>query len=293
MNFSQRKGYKPIPQQLQREGMSTELRNQLWNMLDLFVWRKEEYSYLTNSVAGLVAGDKALVFWYGLWSAFFRVPIDRLPSNSRQAVQQVRNHFFDCEWHEVYDLLEFVLPNISDPDAEKFTNSILERELSAYRYVSSNFTEVTDEQELASLNAALIDNDFPGARQHLQRALELLSDRKNPDYRNSIKESISAVEGLARIVSGNDKATLGDALDEIERSGKLHPALKKGFAALYGYTNDADGIRHAIMDEPDLTADDAKYFLLSCASFTNYLKSKMPMPGKPKSGSKGKAKGSK
>ncbi|MNR54811.1 hypothetical protein D3C85_1750690 [compost metagenome] len=77
---------------------------------------------------------------------------------------------------------------------------------------------------------------------------------------------------MARIVSGNPKATLGEALKALEKTGKLHAALKDGFSKLYGYTNDESGIRHAMLDEPQLTQEDAKYFLLSCTSFVNYLK---------------------
>jgi hypothetical protein len=100
----------------------------------------------------------------------------------------------------------------------------------------------------------------------------LYTNRTSPDYRNSIKESISAVEAAAKVVSRKHDATLGHALAALERSGKLHSALKQGFSALYGYTSDANGIRHALMDTPNLTAAEAKFFLLACASFVNYLK---------------------
>ena len=49
-----------------------------------------------------------------------------------------------------------------------------------------------------------------------------MSDRQRPDYRNSIKESISAVESIAQQLSGNNKATLDDALKILEKKGKLH-----------------------------------------------------------------------
>jgi len=39
---------------------------------------------------------------------------------------------------------------------------------------------------------------------------------------NSIKESISAVEGLCRCLTGDDKATLGAALSILEKQG-VHP----------------------------------------------------------------------
>jgi hypothetical protein len=154
-------------------------------------------------------------------------------------------------------------------------NVQLEKELSGYRYTNGQITDITDKQEVEMLETALADNDFPNVKAHLQRALELLSDRKNPDYRNSIKESISAVESIAKEIAQKPKAELGEALKEIEKKGKLHGAMKNAFLNLYGYTSDANGIRHALMEEPNLTADDAKFFLLTCTSFINYLKAKM------------------
>jgi len=61
----------------------------------------------------------------------------------------------------------------------------------------------------------------------------------------------------------------------LEKKERLHPALKDGFTKLYGYTNDDDGIRHAMLDEPNIDQSDAKYFLLSCTSFINYLKANL------------------
>jgi hypothetical protein len=37
------------------------------------------------------------------------------------------------------------------------------------------------------------------------------------------------VEAIAGILSGNEKATLGDALKILEKNRKLHPALKDAF----------------------------------------------------------------
>ena len=123
------------------------------------------------------------------------------------------------------------------------------------------------------------DDEFSGVTGHLRCALELLSDGQNGDYRNSIKESISAVESLVQSITGNPKATLGQALNVIERDNSsmtIPKALKKAYSALYGYTSNEDGIRHAMLEEPSLTASDAKYFLMVCTAFVNYLKAKLP-----------------
>lgn len=102
-----------------------------------------------------------------------------------------------------------------------------------------------------------------------------MADRKSPDYRNSIKESISAVESICKIITGDSKATFGTALKKIEEQHGLHGALRRAFDSLYGYTSDASGIRHALLEEPDLDFDDAKFMLVSCSAFVNYLISKV------------------
>lgn len=66
-------------------------------------------------------------------------------------------------------------------------------------------------------------------------------------------------------------ATLGPALSAVDKKAKLHPSLKEAFQKLYGYTSDAQGIRHALMDEPTLDVEDAKFMLVSCSAFVNYL----------------------
>jgi hypothetical protein len=108
----------------------------------------------------------------------------------------------------------------------------------------------------------------------LNRSLELFSDRKSPDYRNSIKEAISAVESYCSILTGSPKSTLGQALKQIEKDNNIHPALKSSFSSLYGYTSDADGIRHALLDDDSLNQEDAKFMLIACSAFINYLRQK-------------------
>ena len=66
------------------------------------------------------------------------------------------------------------------------------------------------------LQEALQDGQFVGVSKHLKRALELYTDREAPDYRNSIKESISAVESMVRTITSEPKASLSKALKVID-----------------------------------------------------------------------------
>ena len=76
---------------------------------------------------------------------------------------------------------------------------------------------------------------------------------------------------MCQILTKNNKATLGDALKLMK--DKIHPAMKGAFEKLYGYTSDANGIRHANgLGEGNSTFEEAKYMLISCSAFVNYLK---------------------
>jgi len=269
--FSQRKGYKKVSDVMQIESMSDELRNSIWNVLDVFLWSSEDY--ILNMYGGTPEIER---FSQALWFSYFKKPIDERPESGNEILQNLRNYFFQCKWFEVYDFIEFVVSHHKDNTTlYNSLNTVLEGELSGYRIVDGHVVDITDKQEIKMLEDALKDTKYEGVNAHLRRALELLSDRDNPDYRNSIKESISAVESMAKAITGDTSATLGRALEVLESKKKIHPALKRGFSSLYGYTSDEDGVRHAMLERPNISAADAKYFLLSCTSFVNYLKSQL------------------
>jgi len=259
---------KPVKSVIQKDSMDKELRNGLWNALDIFCWgRMKEYSWISKTSL-----DALLNL---LWLRYFKRPLDTLDDYKANTYATIRKYFFDCAWYEVYDFIEFVVANderLVSKEFMNFCNHVMERELSGYRFVGGEITPITSEEEIEEIEAALrVPGPFEAIRLHLRAALEKLSDRKAPDYRNSIKESISAVEALARLITGDEKAELGKALNIMEKKMGLHGALKRAFSALYGYTSDAEGIRHAMLEEPSLTFVDAKFMLVSCSAFTNYL----------------------
>ena len=77
------------------------------------------------------------------------------------------------------------------------------------------------------------------------------------------------MEATCRLLTGNASATLGDALKRVQN---LHPAMSRAFSQLYGYTNDASGIRHSLTDEATITYADAKFMLVTCSAFVSFLK---------------------
>lgn len=273
MSFSERIGLKQKRETIQIGSIDSELRSGLWDAIHICVFEK-----FTNPYNNGLRDSNMKWLFRSIWHLYFKVPVDTLPFTYSECVNTVRKHFFKCEWNECYDLVEFI-PNHCEEewraDFLAFTNAVLERNLSGYRFIGLTLTPISSDEEVKSIEAATSNRAVnAGARAHLAAALRLLSDRKNPDHRNSIKESISAVESICQQLTGNPKATLGDALKVIEKRGGVHAALKSSFNSLYGYTSDSSGIRHAMLDESSLGAVDSQYMLIACSSFVNYLVSK-------------------
>lgn len=152
-----------------------------------------------------------------------------------------------------------------------FINKLFEREYVGYRFIGGIITPITCETEFAAVEDAIVV-PFEGCRVHISKALQYLSDRENPDYKNSVKESISAVECLCKIITGKEHASLGDALIIMEKRRGLKGQLKEALTKLYSYTNDKGGIRHADgLFVSDVTFEEAKFMLVSCSAFVNYL----------------------
>lgn len=278
MRFSQRLGITPALKVAQRESIDDELRSSLWSLLTIFYWDTYQAPGHRHSIYGrsdYVQRSNMQQLTIALWLHYFKKPIDTIDTYWEYCLEKLHSYFFEASWYEVYDFVEFVASYGSDRQKDKFIevcNSYLERENSAYRFVSGSLTEITSKEEIEEVEAAVANSaPYAGVKAHLTSAIDHLSNRKNPDYRNSIKESISAVEALAKILAKDDSGTLGSVLKALEKSKKLHPALKNAFSSLYGYTSDADGIRHALLEESALTKADARFMLICCSAFINYV----------------------
>ena len=213
-----------------------------------------------------------------LWFNYFKQPLDLLGDNWTEVLAQLRKQFFACAWFEAYEFVEFVENNYARHEfRDHFTsacNDILEREVSAYRFVDGLIARITESEQLDEVELALASASGP-VRTHLRRALELLADREVPDYRNSIKEAVSAVESLVATTVDVEHGTLGQLLKRLEDDIGLHPALRTAFSNLYGYTSDEGGIRHALLESETSTFEDAKFFLVVCSAFVNFVESKV------------------
>lgn len=245
--------------------MNDDLRNSIYNFI---------YGLLDNHRASLIIGM--------LGEHFFKQPKHEISKFNESSKKWFWEQFVGLKWHEVYDLLEFSIDNsewltageYKPPTLKRLANEILNRELAGYRFVQGILSPITNNSEMAAIEQVVKEAEshgLAGVRTHIESALELLGKKPIPDYRNSIKESISAVESAAKSISGVSGGGLDAALNELTKHTEIHKALLMGFKNLYGYSSNESGIRHAMIDDSKVGFDEAKFMLVACSAAAHFL----------------------
>lgn len=190
-------------------------------------------------------------------------------------------------WYTKLSMIEFAIEymdgTFTDPERsrikEDFINSLnseFERTNYGYRIINGIITNIISTSEKESIEEALSTN-VDAVREHMQHALTLYSQRPDPDYKNAIKESISAVEALFRIKTG--EKTFGPAYGVLKNRITIHPRLQESIQKIYDYTNQADtGIRHSkVIGDGSMEpgAPECQLMLVSCSAIINYIQEKL------------------
>lgn len=272
MGFSERYGFKPARLALQLEDLDEETRIGLYNVV-YAVGLQPCRSY------GLVGPWAA---WAGtIWMRSLGGRVDQAPRAYEQMIQIMERVVLKAPWHQALDLMEAIAaywPDAWHEELEAYRmafNAQAERYMLGYRFVGNEIIRISDPLQVAAVEEAHKSaQTLPVAHGHLQAAVRLLSDRKTPNYAKSIAESMSAVEAVARQVTGDPRATLGAALKKLPQH---HRALEDGWLKLYGFSSDEGGIRHAAK-ENGLVVDQplALYFLVTCSAMVTYLLTEVP-----------------
>lgn len=280
MGFAERNGFVE-EKTIQVNDIDSSLKNRLYNVVHKYSESSmnidEELEFVVDKL-GHKVGATAEINWYKIDNFLSKANAD-IPWYMPYEIieyffEAKRFHCKNCKYnchHLVYG--ETCEQMICLQEMPKAINLILEEEKSGYRFINDKFVNIVNDTELQAIDDA-INTPYYSVNQHIQKALALYSDRKHPDYENSIKESISAVEAMCCIIAGlkGSTATLGTALKKLEENGVIiHGALRDAFSKMYGYTSDADGIRHGGIDFKNSPSEDAKYMLISCSAFVNYL----------------------
>lgn len=263
MKFSERYGYK-AKQTFQLENMDDNLRMDIWNILYENYFHDFTKHHEFSPYYELIKD---------IWTKIYKLNLE----NFYYSYPNLNNKYDNLEWFEIYDLIDLILEKNYNKTIVNEFNECLEKNNSAYRIIKNQICRITEKSEIDSIEES-IENPNDSVQKHMNKALNLLSDRENPDYENCVKESISAVESLCKIIlkeNGikSDNFTLGHALNEMSNSEEinLNADFKDGFKNLFHFTSSTDGMRHGEIKEEDVNFNLAKLMLVTCSAFTNYL----------------------
>jgi hypothetical protein len=274
LSFEQREGLEPLPQMLKRDEVSPQLRSLVWAVLNQ--WLEKTSSTRDVGYFGreaIVSGYfRSALAWYHI-NRLYR-PADEFDIALDKQKAVLKKIIFAASYGEFYGFIEFIIGYQQCPKG--FVDDIqrsFKEALAPYAIVDGNkLAPISNSDEAATIGEAFValkEADMGGAATHLRQAVQKLNQR---EYAASIRESISAVESVARTLAPKS-TTLGPALSALEKSGLLHPVLKSALDKMYGYTNSEEGIRHALLDDAVSSADvvHAQFMLGACASFVSYL----------------------
>ena len=275
--FSEAHGMGSCVTQMQLDDLDDRTRNILFNIISVSLYRYFNRDKFYDRYGSPLYNQEnqlcQLIFTYVLGIRFNA----SLHYDMHNLIPYIEKIISDAPYNEVFDLLEklytYHYHDIQQKEPiDQIINSVFEQEYVGYRFVDGRIVPITDENEIESIEDAC-SGEFEGPRTHIKKAVGFIADRERKDYKNCIKESISAVESICSIVVGNDKATLPDALKILKKNNlKIHPVLEVALIKLYAYTSDENGIRHAEgLFENDVTFEEAEFMLVSCSAFVNYL----------------------
>ena len=283
--FSDRNKIKPENTMIQNKEFDKRTRIQLYDMIVNFY--EEVYEgYSASSIQGFLGYIRVNIYsemidpyythsqdkiFSALKDTFLNGTYDDVLTVVESLVRYLDKYLKDTNRISYYD---DYLKKYTKLSLYQLSNEYFKREFIGYRFVDNIIMPISDSIEIDSIEECL-GNKLKPVTEHISKANKFLADRTHPDYENSIKESISAVEAMCEIITGltGKEATLGNMLKKLEDKGiEIHKGLKSAFNTLYGYTSDAKGIRHAgDIGGPFSTFEEAKFMLVTCCAFINYL----------------------
>lgn len=266
-SFSQRYGYKDVRQVVQTDSFDKETVNKLWDVISETICKVARNTVIDYYPMERYADD----FLRKVWADILEKPIDETPPlfNGSILSERVYNHLKTLWFHQFIfsDKMDFIeiLSRVSESELlrEQF-NNVFRRLIVGYR-IDNNGTilKIDSEEEFVAIKEATEKT------LHIQKASNLLFDRKNPDYRQSIKESILAVEEVCVDMTG--EKNFDKTIEKMSEPFNLHSQFVQSLKNMYGFASDEKGIRHKGSHESIIDFEEAKFILVLCSGIVNYL----------------------
>ena len=284
LTFSQRERKVELPETMQLEYIPRRFRQLVWRCLDYEI---ENTTRFEDSDFTPVCHFHNVTrsYFFDVFEEFH----DEFDKTDSECTKFIRDTIKDDEYHNVLTLIEFILrhdqrgDDIYESLVQAFDDSPVAYFVKKLNGCPTIIPRSSPESGEAIQEAikTIHDNGMHGASTHLRNAAGCLNKMQ---YGDAVRESIWAVESVARVIDKKASKTLGPALDSLEKAGLLrHPALKQAFKKLYGYTSDEQGVRHSLLDfkSSNVGLEEAIFMFGACACFSAFLVNKKVQMDQP------------
>lgn len=203
----------------------------------------------------------------------------------------------DIDWDKAYDFCERLYSHLASAVGRQWNNDYEEitSKAEVQAYIAEELQRIFAEESLAfefsdgkvirrgrkhtvevttRAQVVLGDQRLAGARKHYEKAMGFFRHPSKPDYENSVKEAVCAVEAAGKALFPSAKAaTLGDLAKWLSGSGEVEipKALVQTISGIYGYRNGGNGVGHGGSSGGAATVEVAEYVLAVTASQIIYF----------------------
>jgi hypothetical protein len=216
----------------------------------------------------------------------------------RKAKEDSYEALDSLSWAKVYDFCERLHGSLATEvghyeDHQSYVVTVSRGEVQAY--IADELQRLFQEEDLAfefsdgavrrrgrkhtvemtaRAQVVLGDSRLSSARIHYDKALRFFRNPTNPDFENTVKEAVCAVEAAGKSLFPQAKSsTLGDLAKWLATSNEVSmpKALSQTITGVYAFRSGGDGIGHGGSSGGAATAEVAEYILAVCASQIIFL----------------------
>ncbi len=266
-SFPERIGLRRI-QNLQSDELPDYVRKRIWNKLKLFIEACQTNESLLLKI----------------WDGFFKENLDEIEDvRLGYKFGAIKEEFDKLSWDEVLDLVDYVVYHTEGEGGDevlqmsqvvvlgqltKSLNEVFEEERVPYRIIDCRVVPLLGKEEASSVEDIFsLPDNYKLVQNHFRKALIYYSQRPTPDYSNSVKEAVSSIEALARLVTKKESGVLSELAQDLP----IHSALKESLKKLYGWAGDEGGIRHAEKKTSKVDSTEARFILVIASALIHYV----------------------
>jgi hypothetical protein len=191
---------------------------------------------------------------------------------------EIEDLIMKCQYWQFYDICEVLWQGLKykgekDSLSDEINNLFREEHLGfelrdgKVEKIGSGFIDA----QIKEARYLLKEPEFKGADEHFEKALKALNTRPKPDVENCVKDAVSAIESVGRIIVNDDKAMLSDIIKGMAKDGTIPKPLDEVVQKIYAYRGDQPGVAHGLVGTSKVTVDEAEFVLAMSAAVIIYL----------------------